>query len=118
MPAGRPGGREGVGMGFLMVLAAFVLALKAFFDARRVRMQLGGLTQQFTMLDRRMAGLAEEFALIRGTPPPDAAPAPEEAAPPAATPPEPAVTEPVTPEEPVAPLEPPTPRAPAPWQEW
>src|SRR5712691_7413816 len=103
---------RGVGMGFVMVLAAFGLALKAFFDARRVRMQLGGLTQQFTMLDRRVAGLAEEFALLRGAPPPEAAPAPEEAAPPVTTPPEPIVGEPAIPEEPVAPLEPPPPPAP------
>src|SRR5437764_3251918 len=93
----RTRSREGGGMGFVMVLAAFGLALKAFFDARRVRLQLGGLTQQFTMLDRRVAGLAEELALLRGTPPSEAAPAPEEAAPPVATPPEPTVAEPVTP---------------------
>ena len=68
-------------MSFVMVLAAFILALKAFIDARRVRLQLGGLTQQFAMLDRRVAGLAEEFALLRGAPPPEAPP-PEEVAPP------------------------------------
>src|SRR6266851_3504792 len=118
-PAGRPGGREGVAMGFVMVLAAFILALKAFIDARRVRMQLGGLTQQFTMLDRRVAGLAEEFALLRGAPPPEAAPAPEEVTPPVATPPEPApvAAEPAIPEGPVVPPPPPAPpAAPAPWQ--
>src|SRR6266851_4418053 len=112
-PAGRPGGREGVAMGFVMVLAAFVLALKAFIDARRVRMQLGGLTQQFTMLDRRVAGLAEEFALLRGAPPSEAAPPPE---------PAPVAAEPAIPEQPVvppAPPEPPVPpAAPAPWQQW
>src|SRR5216683_7179726 len=110
-PAGRPGGREGVAMGFVMVLAAFILALKAFIDARRVRMQLGGLTQQFTMLDRRVAGLAEEFALLRGTPSPEAAPAPEEVAPPPE--PAPVAAETAIPEEPVAPPAPPEPPEPS-----
>src|SRR6266702_5064183 len=114
------GGREGVGMGFVMVLAVFGLALKAFFDARRVRMQLGGLTQQFTMLDRRVAGLAEEFALLRGAPPSEAAPPPEEVAP--QLEPAPVAAEPVIPEEPVVPPAPPAPpvppAAPAPWQQW
>src|SRR6266851_6161544 len=108
---------RGVGMGFVMVLAAFVLALKAFIDARRVRIQLGGLTQQFTMLDRRVAGLAEEFALLRGTPSPEAAPAPEEVAPPPE--PAPVAAETAIPEEPVVPPAPPvSPAAPAPWQQW
>src|SRR5437879_2723358 len=109
-PAGRPGGREGVAMGgFLMVLGAFILALKAFIDARRVRLQLGGLTRQFTILDRRVAGLAEEFALLRGAPPPEAAPPPEEVAPPPE--PAPVAAEPAIPEEPVAPPAPPVPPA-------
>src|SRR5712691_7770438 len=119
-PAGRPGGREGVAMGFVMVIAAFILALKAFIDARRVRMQLGGLTQQFTMLDRRVAGLAEEFALLRGAPPSEAAPPPEEVAP--QLEPAPVAAEPAIPEEPPAPPEPleplAPPAAPAPWQQW
>jgi len=107
-------------MGFVMVLAAFVLALKAYFDARRVRLQLGGLTQQFTMLDHRVAGLAEEFALLRGAPPSEAAPLTEEVAPPPE--PAPVAAEPAIPEEPVAPPAPPPPpvppAAPAPWQQW
>src|SRR6266446_6698469 len=112
---------RGVGMGFAIVLAAFGLALKAIFDARRVRLQLGGLTQQFTMLDRRLVGLADDVGLLRGVPPAETVPTPEVAP----LEPEPTAGEPAIPEEPVVPPEPPappgpsvSPAPPAPWQQW
>ena len=52
-------------MFFLAALAAFVLALRAFIDTRRVRARLTGLTQQVSGLDRRLAQLGEEVGLRR-----------------------------------------------------
>src|SRR5258708_13687917 len=67
----------------LAIVAAFVLALKAVFDARRVRGQLAGLTEKFWMLDHRLVRLGEQMERV-------AAPPGEAAAPPAGpTPPEP-----------------------------
>ncbi len=118
----------------LAALAAFVLALKAIFDARRVRAQVAGLTEQVSglaeeswMLDRRLTQLAEDVGLLRAAPPSDGAAPTPEAAPPVATPPEPAATvgEPAVPEEPAVPPAPPappatsvSPAAPAAWQHW
>ena len=87
----------------IAALAGFVLALKAIFQTRALRAQLGGLAEQVSGLDRRLVGLAEDVGLLR------AAPA-TEAAPPAALSPEPAplVDEPAIPEEEAAiPPEPP-----------
>src|SRR5579862_9208907 len=74
---------------FLVALAAFCLALKAIFDARRVKAQLAGLTEQFSGLDRRLVGLAEDVGLIRAASPPGAAPPTTEIAPAVAISPEP-----------------------------
>src|SRR5229473_2667926 len=61
----------------LAIVAAFVLALKAVFDARRVRGQLAGLTEKFWMLDHRLVRLNEQMERV-------AAPPDEAAVPPAA----------------------------------
>jgi uncharacterized membrane protein len=45
----------------IAVLAALALALKAVFDARRLRRQLAGLTEKFWMLDHRLVRLAERL---------------------------------------------------------
>jgi uncharacterized membrane protein len=89
---------------FLVALAAFCLALKAIFDARRVRAQLAGLTEQFSGLDRNLVRLAEDVGLIRASSPPGAVPPTTEAAPPVAlsAEPSPIVDEPEGPPEPAA----------------
>jgi uncharacterized membrane protein len=97
----------------IAIVVAFVLALKAVFDARRVRLQLASLTEKFGMLDDRVVRLGDQVersAPAQPTVPPPidltaepvtATPEPEEAAPqpepvpvePAAAPQEPALAE-------------------------
>src|SRR5258708_15635343 len=70
----------------LAIVAAFVLALKAVFDARRVRGQLAGLTEKFWMLDHRLVRLGEQMGPV-GAPPGRAAAPPAEPTQPGAAPP-------------------------------
>jgi uncharacterized membrane protein len=63
----------------LAVVAAFVLALKAVFDAGRVSVQLAALSERFGALDGRQLQLAEQFARL-AQPPAEAAPSVEPAA--------------------------------------
>src|SRR6266851_3705755 len=70
----------------LAIVAAFALALKAVFDARRVRRQLAGLTEKFWMLDHRLVRLNEQMERVAAPPgeaaAPPAGPTAPEAAPP------------------------------------
>ncbi len=59
---------------------ALALALKAAFDARRVRTQIAGLTEKFWMLDHRLVRLAERIDRLEAAPG-EAAPIAEPAAP-------------------------------------
>src|SRR5712691_6287035 len=52
----------------LAIVAALVLALKAVFDARRVRRQLAGLTEKFWMLDHRLVRLGEQPGPVSAEP--------------------------------------------------
>src|SRR6266849_6501160 len=61
----------------LAIVAAFVLALKAVFDARRVRGQLAGLTEKFWMLDHRLVRLGEQMERVAAPPGEAVAPAAE-----------------------------------------
>jgi len=81
----------------IAAIAGFVLALKALFYTRRLRVQLAGLTQQVSGIDRRLAQLTDDVGLLRAGPP-------IAGAPPVAPPPEPApiVDEPAAPQEPAA----------------
>jgi uncharacterized membrane protein len=53
----------------IAILAALGLALKATFDARRVRVQLAGLTGRFSVLDDRLVRLAERIDQLPAPPP-------------------------------------------------
>src|SRR5579863_1387767 len=70
----RNQGPEGVGMDwddavpFAIMVAAFVLALKAVFAVRRVRVQLAELTEKFGVLDHRLVGIEERFDRFAATP--------------------------------------------------
>src|SRR5260370_42657904 len=67
----------------LAIVAAFVLALKAVFDAHRVRVQLTGLTEKFWMLDHRLVRLNEQMERV-AAPPGEAVAPPAEPTEPAA----------------------------------
>jgi uncharacterized membrane protein len=84
---------------FVVALAAFVLALKAICDTRRLRTQLAGLAEQVSGIDRNLVRLADDVGRLPAAPP-------AEAAPPLATSPEPIVEEPAR-EQAAAPAEPP-----------
>src|SRR5260370_26948868 len=84
---------EGLGMDWddffpfaLAIVAAFVLALKAVFDAGGVRGQLAGLTEKYWMLDHRLVRLNEQMERV-AAPPGEAAAPPAEPTEPAAAPP-------------------------------
>src|SRR5689334_7989751 len=68
----------------LALLAALILAAKAAFDARALRVQLAGLREKYWLLDHRLVRLAE-LQQPPAAPPIEPTPAAE----PAAVPPEP-----------------------------
>src|SRR5512136_3062198 len=73
----------------LAALAGFVIALRATAAARELRLRLAGLTERFTVLDRRVVLLGER--LDRLAPSEEPAPQSAPAAEPAVAPEQPAV---------------------------
>jgi uncharacterized membrane protein len=92
----------------IAVFAALALAVKAAFDARRVRTQIAGLTEKFWMLDHRLVRLAERIDRL-GAAPGEAAPMAEPAAPLVSEPAILAAEAAAVAEEPAAPAEMPAP---------